>query len=185
MNEEELIGIISELIDAHVGVMDSEDIARRALDRCGEGIFEREAVIDLAAQILSARCEPWKWPPGARPRLKGWNDGISRLTPKPSVAEILYAGKQAGDPLEVTFARVGAAYPNLTGDEMQAEIDSYIAWVQRGIEQQLAERAKLNALLRITKPATDEDPSLTMSEALKVMASRGCDAAREVLSSSA
>lgn len=160
--------------------MTSTDIAKRALDRCG-GLFEHEAVADLADQILSARCEPWKWPPGARPRLKGWKDGISRLTPKPSVMEILDAGRQAGEPVAVTVARIRRAYPQLTEAEMDAEVEGYLAWLQRGVDQQMAEREKLERLMAIVKPATDEDPSLTIGEALKVMAARGCEEAQRVI----
>jgi hypothetical protein len=130
MTEQQLIDTINALIDADVqGVcpaLKPKDIARRALDRCGE-VFEPEAVADLAAQILSARCEPWKWPPGARPRLKGWKDGISRLDLKPSVAELLEAGRQAGEPIPVTLASVQRAYPQLTEAEMYTEVSAYRA----------------------------------------------------------
>jgi hypothetical protein len=87
-------------------------------------------VADLAYQILSARSEPWKWPPGARPRLKSRKDGISRLIPKPSVAELLEAGRQAGEPIDVTLARVRRAYPRLTEAAVEAEVEAYRAWLR-------------------------------------------------------
>lgn len=151
MTEQELIDTINALIDADVQAgcpeLRPKDIARRALDRCGE-VFEPEAVADLADQILSARCEPWKWPPGARPRLKGWKDGISRLDPKPSVAEILEAGRQAGEPIAVTLARVRRAYPRLTEAAMDAEIEAYLAWLQKCGEE-LGARARELAFEKI------------------------------------
>lgn len=132
MTEQDLIDTINALIDADVQAecpaLKPKDIARRALDRCG-GVFEPEAVADLTAQILSARCEPWKWPPGARPRLKGWKNGISRLIPKSSVAQLLEAGRQAGEPIDVTLARVRRAYPGLTEAAMQAEVEAYAVWL--------------------------------------------------------
>jgi hypothetical protein len=36
-----------------------KDIAPRALEQCGEGVFEAEAEADLVSQ-LSARFEPWR-----------------------------------------------------------------------------------------------------------------------------
>ncbi|MGH8570403.1 MAG: hypothetical protein ACREXU_20965, partial [Gammaproteobacteria bacterium] len=52
-----LIDIINAIIDADVQgdwqVLRPEDIARRAIERCGEGVFEAEAVTDLVSQILA------------------------------------------------------------------------------------------------------------------------------------
>jgi hypothetical protein len=151
--------------------------------RCGQA-FEPEAVTDLTAQILSARCEPWKWPPGVRPRLKGWKDGISRLIPKPSVMELL----EAGD------ARAGCGWRTRSGPPtaLQAKVESYAAWLRESaddlrremerlegrIDGQTAMAGELERVMAIVKPVMDEDPSLTIGEALKVMAARGCEAAR-------
>jgi hypothetical protein len=124
MTEQELINTINALIDkdpqAECSVLDPKYLARRAIDRCGEGVFEEAAVADLAHQILTIRCEPWMVLPGTKPRLREWGDGVARLIPKPTVLEILEAGRQSGEPLEVTLARA-----NPTGDELEA----YRSWV--------------------------------------------------------
>ena len=99
MTEQKLIDTINTLIDADVQaeiILNPKDIARRAIDRCGEGVFTTEAVTDLVCQILTVRCEPWKVLPGTRPRLRAWKEGVERLTPKPGVMEILDAGREAG-----------------------------------------------------------------------------------------
>jgi hypothetical protein len=71
MTEQELIDTINALIDADwqagTPALIPEDIAWRAIDRCGDGAFTTEAVTDLVLQILTARCEPWKISPGTRP----------------------------------------------------------------------------------------------------------------------
>ncbi|MGH8490528.1 MAG: hypothetical protein ACREXS_17090 [Gammaproteobacteria bacterium] len=73
-----LIDIINAIIDADVQgdwqVLRPEDIARRAIERCGEGVFEAEAVTDLVSQIFSARCETTvcRGSPRSPPSWKSW-----------------------------------------------------------------------------------------------------------------
>ena len=88
----------------------------------GEGVFTIEAVTDLACQIFTVRCEPWKAPPGSRPRLKTWPEGVARIATKPTAAEILEEGRQAGEPVAATIARMRRAYLQLTEEAMEAEI---------------------------------------------------------------
>jgi len=187
MTERELIDIINALIDADTQgecpVLNPKDIARRAIDRCGEGVFTTEAVTDLVCQIFTIRCEPWKGLPGTTPRLREWKEGVVRLAPKPSVMEILEAGREAREPLAVTLARVRRAYPRLTEAAIKAEIGAYLAWLDSRIAHNEAEFRELTRAHAIAKPALDEDPSLTIGEALKVMAGRGNEAARRELAS--
>jgi hypothetical protein len=74
MTEQDLIDTINALIDAGVRgectVLNPKDIARRAIDRCGEGVFTTEAVTDLVCQIFTIRCEPRKVLPGTRRQAK-------------------------------------------------------------------------------------------------------------------
>lgn len=147
MNEQKLIDIINGIIEADVEAecpaLRPKDIARRAIERCGKGVLEPEAVNDLVAQILSARCEPWRWPPGARPRLREVRDGVARLAPKPSAAEILEAGRQAREPIEVTLARARRAYPRLSEAALEAEVEAYQAWLRKCGEQMRREASRL------------------------------------------
>lgn len=146
MTEQELIDTINALIDADVQgecpALRPKDIARRAIDQCGGDAFAtEEAVTDLVQQIFIARCEPWQLPPGARPHLREWKDGVVPLAPKPSVMEMLEAGRRGGDPIAVTLARVRGAYPELTEAEMEAEIDAYMAWL-RACAEEVAARVR-------------------------------------------
>jgi hypothetical protein len=63
MTEQGLIDTINALIDADTQgecpTSSPKDLARRAIDRRGEGVFTTQAVTDLVCQILTVRCEPW------------------------------------------------------------------------------------------------------------------------------
>jgi hypothetical protein len=182
--EQELITAINMLLDeasAKGEAFTMSDIARAAIERCGAARVPLEAVADLARQVYIRKNEPWMALPGTKPRLKEWGDGVVPLAHKPTVMEILERGRDIGEPLEVTFARVGAAYPNLTGDELDAEVDAYQAWLEDRIERQRAQVRELDRVRAICQPVWDEDPSLTIGEALKVMASRGDEAAQREL----
>lgn len=64
--------------------------------------------------------------------------------------EILEAGRLAGDPIAVTLARVGRAYPKLTSAALDAEVEAYRAWLQKCGDELMArvremERCKADA----------------------------------------
>ena len=130
MTEQELINTINALIDEGVQAgrpaLRPKDIARRALAASIEGVFTMEAVTELVCQILTIRCEPWHAPPGSSPRLRAWNENVARIAAKPTVAEILDAGRQAGAPIAVTLACVRHAYPRMTEAAIEAEIETYL-----------------------------------------------------------
>jgi hypothetical protein len=45
--------------------------------------------------------------------------------------DLLEAGRQAGEPFWVTLARVRLAYPKLVPKALQAEVESYAAWLRQ------------------------------------------------------
>jgi hypothetical protein len=137
MTEQELIDTIGKLLDEELAkgkAFALKDIARAAIERCGAARVSLEAVVDLVSQVFTYKFEPWNVLPGTKPRLKEWGDGVARLTHKPTVLEILEAGRQAGEPLEVTLARA-----NPTGDE----IDAYMAWLRNRAEKAHAQAREL------------------------------------------
>jgi hypothetical protein len=153
MTEQELIDIINALIDADLQgecqALKPKDIARRALDA------ERYSSPSPWPRSSARGCEPWKWPPGARPRLKSRKDGISRLIPKPSVAELLEAGRQAGEPIDVTLARVRRAYPTMNLAALQVNVESDAAWLLEFSDDLTRELERLKARIgRITLRAS-------------------------------
>lgn len=140
MNEQELINIIGKLIDADLnkfGRAEQGDIARRAFGRCRR-LAPLGAVEDLVGQVMTHKLQPWVVLPGTRPRLRELADGVMRIAPKPTPLEIFHAGMQKKEPVWVICNRVGMAYPQTTGDEMDAIIQQYLDWLDRKIEAQEA-----------------------------------------------
>jgi hypothetical protein len=66
---------------------------------------------------------------------------------------------------------LGAAWPDLTGDEVDAAMEAYQAWLEDQIERQREQARELALLRAVVKPAMDED-HLTLGEALKVIEAR-------------
>ena len=61
------------------------------------------------------------------------------------MAELLEAGRQAGEPIDVPLARVRRAYPTMNPAALQVNVESYAAWLLESSDDLTRELERLKA----------------------------------------
>jgi hypothetical protein len=183
MTETEVIATINELMDEYARTGEkwtSTSIARRAIERLGEGVVAEGSVVNLVNQVYAARYDTPL--PGTTIGLREV-EGVARVARKPSLMEMLHAGQEEDEPLEATVARMRKMHPGVTRPAVVKVIEEYQAWLLKRAEKHASLARGLDRVGAICKPVWDEDSSLTIEDALKIMASRGDEAAQRELAS--